>query len=106
MGRDLKFTRNGGKRFTPILLEESIAVNKEVRDFDNAFEKVDILLTPTCPTTAFLKGDFVNDPLSNPSALVETDDCISCVHVDSLTLSSILIDRASIVKYSFRLSSE
>ncbi len=34
------------------------------KDFDNAFEKVDILLTPTCPTTAFLKGDFVDDPLS------------------------------------------
>ena len=34
------------------------------RDFDNAFKKVDILLTPTCPTTAFLKGDFANDPLS------------------------------------------
>jgi len=34
------------------------------RDFDNAFKKVDILLTPTCPTTAFLKGDFLNDPLS------------------------------------------
>jgi len=34
------------------------------KDFDNAFNKVDILLTPTCPTTAFLKGDFVNDPLS------------------------------------------
>tara|TARA_B100000161_G_scaffold191666_1_gene138870 strand:+ start:762 stop:2210 length:1449 start_codon:yes stop_codon:yes gene_type:complete len=33
-------------------------------DFDNAFMKVDILLTPTCPTTAFIKGDFVNDPLS------------------------------------------
>jgi len=33
-------------------------------DFDNAFKKVDILLTPTCPSTAFLKGDFVNDPLS------------------------------------------
>ena len=33
-------------------------------DFDNAFKKADILLTPTCPTTAFLKGDFVNDPLS------------------------------------------
>jgi len=33
-------------------------------DFDNAFKKVDVLLTPTCPTTAFLKGDFVNDPLS------------------------------------------
>ena len=34
------------------------------KDFDHAFEKVDILLTPTCPTTAFLKGDFANDPLS------------------------------------------
>ncbi len=34
------------------------------KDFDNAFNKVDLLLTPTCPTTAFLKGDFVNDPLS------------------------------------------
>ena len=34
------------------------------KDFDIAFDKVDILLTPTCPTTAFLKGDFVNDPLS------------------------------------------
>jgi len=34
------------------------------KDFDNAFNKVDILLTPTCPSTAFLKGDFVNDPLS------------------------------------------
>ena len=33
-------------------------------DFDNAFKKVDILLTPTCPNTAFLKGDFSNDPLS------------------------------------------
>ena len=33
-------------------------------DFDKAFDKVDVLLTPTCPTTAFLKGDFVNDPLS------------------------------------------
>ena len=33
------------------------------KDFDNAF-KVDILLTPTCPNTAFLKGDFANDPLS------------------------------------------
>ena len=34
------------------------------KDFDDAFNKVDILLTPTCPTTAFLKGDFANDPLS------------------------------------------
>ena len=34
------------------------------KDFDDAFKNVDILLTPTCPTTAFLKGDFSNDPLS------------------------------------------
>ena len=34
------------------------------KDFDKAFKKADILLTPTCPTTAFLKGDFINDPLS------------------------------------------
>ena len=34
------------------------------RDFDKAFNKVDILLTPTCPTTAFIKGDYKNDPLS------------------------------------------
>jgi len=34
------------------------------KDFDNAFKKVDVLLTPTSPTTAFMKGDFVNDPLS------------------------------------------
>jgi len=34
------------------------------KDFDYAFKKVDVLLTPTCPTTAFLKGDFVNNPLS------------------------------------------
>tara|TARA_B100000963_G_scaffold257739_1_gene226170 strand:+ start:2197 stop:3663 length:1467 start_codon:yes stop_codon:yes gene_type:complete len=33
-------------------------------DFDNAFKNVDILLSPTCPTTAFLKGDYSNDPLS------------------------------------------
>ncbi len=33
-------------------------------DFDMAFEHVDILLSPTCPTTAFLKGDYANDPLS------------------------------------------
>ena len=33
-------------------------------DFDQAFESVDILLSPTCPTTAFLKGDYSNDPLS------------------------------------------
>tara|TARA_Y100001970_G_scaffold293903_1_gene444434 strand:+ start:873 stop:2336 length:1464 start_codon:yes stop_codon:yes gene_type:complete len=33
-------------------------------DFKKAFEKVDLLLTPTCPSTAFSKGDYSNDPLS------------------------------------------
>lgn len=34
---DGKFTVNGGKRYTPILLEESIAAGYEVRDPDNVF---------------------------------------------------------------------
>ncbi len=32
-------------------------------DFDNAFNKVDIILTPTSPTTAFKIGEKSNDPL-------------------------------------------
>ncbi len=34
------------------------------RDFDNAFTQVDILLTPTAPTTAFQAGAHSNDPLA------------------------------------------
>lgn len=34
------------------------------QDFDKAFEKVDILLTPTAPTTAFRLGEKTNDPLA------------------------------------------
>lgn len=33
-------------------------------DFDRAFEKVDILVSPTCPNTAFEIGSKVSDPLS------------------------------------------
>ncbi|MEW6702819.1 MAG: Asp-tRNA(Asn)/Glu-tRNA(Gln) amidotransferase subunit GatA [Bacteroidota bacterium] len=33
------------------------------QDFDKAFEKVDIILTPTTPTTAFKIGEKTNDPL-------------------------------------------
>ena len=33
-------------------------------DFNKAFAKVDILLSPTCPTTAFKKGDYSNNPLA------------------------------------------
>jgi aspartyl-tRNA(Asn)/glutamyl-tRNA(Gln) amidotransferase subunit A len=32
-------------------------------DFDHAFERVDCLITPTSPTTAFKIGEKVNDPL-------------------------------------------
>jgi aspartyl-tRNA(Asn)/glutamyl-tRNA(Gln) amidotransferase subunit A len=32
-------------------------------DFDKAFEQVDVLLTPTTPSTAFKIGDKSNDPL-------------------------------------------
>ena len=34
------------------------------QDFDNAFSKVDVLLSPTCPHTAFDIGSKVEDPLS------------------------------------------
>lgn len=33
------------------------------QDFDKAFEKVEIILTPTTPTTAFKLGEKTNDPL-------------------------------------------
>ncbi len=33
-------------------------------DFDNAFSKVDVLLSPTCPHTAFDIGSRIEDPLS------------------------------------------
>lgn len=33
------------------------------RDFETAFSKVDILLAPTCPTTAFKLGEKTSDPL-------------------------------------------
>jgi len=32
-------------------------------DFDKAFRQVDVILTPTTPTTAFKKGEKVDDPL-------------------------------------------
>jgi aspartyl-tRNA(Asn)/glutamyl-tRNA(Gln) amidotransferase subunit A len=34
------------------------------RDFSNAFTKVDAIITPTTPTTAFKLGEKMNDPLS------------------------------------------
>ena len=35
-----------------------------VRDFDAAFEKVDVLVSPTTPTTAFRIGERIDDPMS------------------------------------------
>src|SRR5580692_6091616 len=35
-----------------------------VRDFEDAFKKVDAIVTPTSPTAAFKLGEKVNDPLS------------------------------------------
>lgn len=34
------------------------------KDFDNAFEEVDVMLTPVSPTTAFKIGEKISDPLS------------------------------------------
>lgn len=34
------------------------------QDFENAFKEVDVLLTPTSPTTAFKKGEKADDPIS------------------------------------------
>lgn len=34
------------------------------KDFDNAWKKVDVLICPTCPSTAFNIGEMVSDPLS------------------------------------------
>ena len=33
------------------------------QDFEQAFEKVDALVTPVCPTTAFKIGEKIDDPL-------------------------------------------
>lgn len=41
------------------------------QDFDRAFEKYDLLISPTCPTTAFRFGEKVDDPL----AMYMTDVC-------------------------------
>jgi aspartyl-tRNA(Asn)/glutamyl-tRNA(Gln) amidotransferase subunit A len=35
-----------------------------LRDFQKAFENVDLIVTPTCPTTAFKIGEKTDDPLS------------------------------------------
>ncbi len=44
---------------------KAMKVRRLIKDeFDTAFEKVDLLLTPTAPNTAFKFGEKVNDPLA------------------------------------------
>ena len=43
------------------VLQDSLKLIKE--DFENAFKKVDLILTPTSPTTAFKIGEKSSDPL-------------------------------------------
>jgi aspartyl-tRNA(Asn)/glutamyl-tRNA(Gln) amidotransferase subunit A len=45
------------------------------RDFDDAFKKVDLILTPTSPTPAFKIGEKVNDPLQMYLSDVFTIPC-------------------------------
>ena len=35
-----------------------------IQDFHNAFEKADVLVSPTSPSTAFKFGEKMNDPLA------------------------------------------
>jgi aspartyl-tRNA(Asn)/glutamyl-tRNA(Gln) amidotransferase subunit A len=50
------------------------------QDFDRAFERFDVLVAPTSPTTAFRVGEKVNDPL----AMYLSDVCTLPVNVAGL----------------------
>jgi aspartyl-tRNA(Asn)/glutamyl-tRNA(Gln) amidotransferase subunit A len=50
------------------------------RDFDQAFERFDVLAAPTSPTTAFKIGEKANDPL----AMYLSDVCTLPVNVAGL----------------------
>ncbi|MCG0278031.1 MAG: Asp-tRNA(Asn)/Glu-tRNA(Gln) amidotransferase subunit GatA [Thermanaeromonas sp.] len=55
------------------------------RDFDQAFEKYDVLVTPTSPTVAFRLGERVGDPL----AMYMSDLCTIPVNMAGLPAISI-----------------
>ena len=46
-----------------------------LRDFENAFKKVDLIVTPTAPTTAFRIGEKTDDPLNMYVSDVFTITC-------------------------------
>ena len=48
----------------PVEVSLSGMVYYGTQDFTNAFEKADVLVSPTCPTTAFKIGEKANDPLA------------------------------------------
>lgn len=55
------------------------------QDFDRAFEQVDVLITPTAPTTAFKLGEKANDPL----AMYLQDVCTIPVNLSGVPAISI-----------------
>lgn len=55
------------------------------RDFENALQKVDVLLTPTAPDTAFKIGEMANDPL----AMYLSDICTVTLNLSGLPGMSI-----------------
>ncbi len=52
-----------------------------LRDFENAFAKADVLVSPTAPTTAFRIGEKANDPIAmylNDIATIPTNLAVVC----------------------------
>lgn len=60
------------------------------RDFTNAFEKVDVLLTPVAPTPAFKIGEKINDPI----AMYLSDIFTGPINLAGLPAISIPVDHA------------
>jgi aspartyl-tRNA(Asn)/glutamyl-tRNA(Gln) amidotransferase subunit A len=58
-------------------------------DFDRVFERVDCLLTPTSPTTAFKIGEKVNDPLQ----MYLSDVYVTCANLAGIPGISVPCDR-------------
>lgn len=54
-------------------------------DFENAFEKYDIILTPTAPTTAFTIGEKTTDPLQ----MYLEDTCTVSINIASVPAMSL-----------------